>query len=150
MKLKRSEHKGQKDNSTCSKSCIINSDNDIVKARECARDIAEKIGFSTFERTLIATAVSEICRNIIEYATNGEISIEPVFNNNPKKGITITVNDNGPGIADIEKAMMDGYSTRRGMGVGLPGTKRIMDNFEIESEPGKGTRVIMSKWLTRE
>lgn len=124
----------------------IKADFDIVKVREYARDVAAEIGFTTNERTLIATAVSEICRNIIEYAQDGEVTIEPILKN-PKKGIIITVEDQGPGIEDIDKAMQDGYSTGRGMGVGLPGTKRIMDEFNIQSERGKGTRIVMSKWL---
>lgn len=124
----------------------IKADFDIVKVREYARDVADEIGFSTNERTLIATAVSEICRNIIEYAQDGEVSIEPILKN-PKKGITITVEDQGPGIEDIDKAMQDGYSTGRGMGVGLPGTKRIMDEFDIQSEFNRGTRIVMTKWL---
>lgn len=125
---------------------LIHCDKDIVVAREYARDLAEQIGFSSNERTLIATAVSEICRNIIEYAQNGQIFIETV-QENPKKGIKITVEDSGPGITNVEQAMQDGFSTGRGMGVGLPGTKRIMDDFKIKSTIGKGTRIIMSKWL---
>lgn len=126
----------------------IKADFDIVKVREYARDVADEIGFSTNERTLIATAVSEICRNIIEYAQDGKVYIEPILKN-PKKGITITVEDQGPGIEDIDKAMQDGYSTGRGMGVGLPGTKRIMDEFDIQSEINRGTRIVMSKWLLK-
>lgn len=124
---------------------VVN-DHDIVKVRECARDIADQIGFTTNERTLIATAVSEICRNVIEYAGEGTVLIQSETNN-PKSGISITVEDSGPGIEDVKKAMQDGYSTSRGMGVGLPGSKRIMDDFKIYSEVGKGTRVIMSKWI---
>lgn len=138
----KEENRVQKD----VKTFAIKADFDIVKVREYARDLADEIGFSTNERTLIATAVSEICRNIIEYAQEGEVSILPVHKN-PKTGITITVADQGPGIEDLEQAMQDGYSTGRGMGVGLPGTKRIMDYFDIQSEPGKGTRIVMSKWL---
>jgi serine/threonine-protein kinase RsbT len=124
---------------------IIQSDTDIVKVRDYARKIAEEIGFSNTERTIIATAVSEICRNVIEYAQHGEITIEHIKKN--PSGIKITVVDSGPGISDIKKAMQDGYSTHRGMGLGLPGTKRIMDDFEIMSKPGQGTKIIMSKWI---
>lgn len=138
----RKKHKRSKD----VKTFTINADYDIVKVREYARDLADNIGFTTNERTLIATAVSEICRNIIEYAHDGEVTLEPSFKNQ-KRGITITVEDRGPGISDLKQAMQDGYSTGRGMGVGLPGTKRIMDEFDIQSEIGKGTRIVMSKWL---
>lgn len=128
------------------KTFSIQSDKDIVIVREYARELADYIGFLTNDRTLVATAVSEICRNIIEYAQKGEVTIERVTRN-PRIGITITIQDSGPGIADVEQAMQDGYSTGRGMGVGLPGTRRIMDEFDIQSELGKGTKVVMSKWL---
>lgn len=141
-----SNQKKENSSGVSSKAFSIQSDKDIVLVREFARDIAKQVGFSTNDRTLIATAVSEICRNIIEYAQNGEVTIE-LIDKNPKTGITITVQDEGPGITDIRLAMQDGYSTGRGMGVGLPGTKRIMDDFQIETRLGKGTRVVMSKWL---
>lgn len=128
------------------KTFSIHSDKDIVIVREYARGLAEYIGFSTNERTLIATAVSEICRNIIEYAQYGHVSIERA-QQNLKIGITITIEDKGPGIPDVDLAMQDGYSTSRGMGVGLPGTKRIMDEFDIQTQPDKGTRVVMTKWI---
>lgn len=124
----------------------VTSDKDVVKIREYARDIADGIGFSNNERTLIATAVSEICRNIIEYAVHGKITIKALYLN-PKTGILISAKDNGPGIPDINKALKDGYSSGRGMGVGLPGTKRIMDEFVIESKPGNGTKIVMHKWV---
>lgn len=125
----------------------VSSDKDVVKIREYARDVADDIGFSNNDRTLIATAVSEICRNIIEYAKYGKISIE-YLNNNSKRGILITAKDSGPGISDINMALKDGYSSGRGMGVGLPGTKRIMDDFIIESKPDNGTKITMCKWVT--
>lgn len=128
------------------KTFSIYSDKDIVTVREYARVLAETIGFSTNQRTLIATAVSEICRNIIEYAQYGEVFIETVNKFN-RIGITITIEDNGPGISDVNQAMTDGYSTGRGMGVGLPGTKRIMDEFVLQTQLGKGTKIVMSKWL---
>jgi serine/threonine-protein kinase RsbT len=145
MNVKMADNKEQKSEGSQAVSFAISSDYDIVKIREQAKTIAEKIGFSSAERTLIATAVSEICRNVIEYAQEGEITIKTVIRN--PNGITITVCDKGPGIIDIKKAMEDGFSTRRGMGIGLPGSKRIMDEFEIESGPGKGTKVVMSKWI---
>lgn len=124
----------------------VSSDKDVVKIREYARDVANEIGFTNNERTLIATAVSEISRNIIEYAQFGKISIVPLSKNS-RRGILITAHDNGPGISDINMALQDGYSSGRGMGVGLPGTKRIMDEFKIESKPGSGTKIRMYKWV---
>lgn len=129
-----------------SKTFQVSSDKDVVQIREHAREIAGAIGFSANDRTLITTVVSEICRNIIEYAQKGEVSIKHLHLNS-KRGICITASDDGPGIADVKKAMEDGYSTGRGMGVGLPGSKRIMDAFEIESKPGEGTNITMCKWL---
>ena len=124
----------------------VSSDKDVVKIREYARDIAGSIGFTNNDQTLIATAVSEICRNIIEYARYGEISISPV-NKHPQKGIVIIAEDNGPGIHNVTLALKDGYSSGRGMGVGLPGTRRIMDKFLIDSRPGHGTKIEMQKWV---
>ncbi|MEX0647251.1 MAG: anti-sigma regulatory factor [Balneolaceae bacterium] len=129
-----------------SKTFQVSSDKDVVQVREFAREIAAELGFSTNDRTLITTVVSEICRNILEYAQKGNMSIKPIHKN-PGKGICITAKDNGPGIADLKMAMQDGYSTGRGMGVGLPGSKRIMDDFNIESIPGSGTKITMCKWL---
>lgn len=130
------------------KTFSVSSDKDVVEIREYAREIAEKIGFSNNDRTLIATAVSEISRNILEYARIGEISIKPLHFDF-QKGILIIAQDEGPGIADISLALEDGYSSGRGMGVGLPGTKRIMDEFTIESEPGTGTKITMYKWVSQ-
>ena len=126
----------------------VSSDKDVVKIREYARDIAGSIGFTSNDQTLIATAVSEICRNIIEYAKYGEISIASLCDE-PKKGIIIIAEDNGPGIHNITLALKDGYSSGRGMGVGLPGTRRIMDKFQINSRPGHGTKIEMHKWVTQ-
>lgn len=127
-------------------SFAVSTDKDVVQIREHARDMAGTLGFSRNDRTMITTVVSEICRNILEYAQRGELRIKLV-NNNSQKGLQIIACDDGPGIADVKKAMQDGYSTGRGMGVGLPGSKRIMDEFEIESKPGKGTKITMCKWL---
>lgn len=126
----------------------VSSDKDVVKIREYAREIAGYIGFTNNDQTLIATAVSEICRNIIEYAKYGEISISPSLINS-KKGILIIAKDDGPGIHNLTMALKDGYSSGRGMGVGLPGTRRIMDKFNIDSKPGRGTKIEMQKWISQ-
>ncbi|MDR8393754.1 anti-sigma regulatory factor [Aliifodinibius sp. S!AR15-10] len=125
---------------------VINSDRDLVTIRDFGRKLGEKIGFQSNDRTLIATALSEVCRNVLEYAGSGEVRIEPVAQLKTK-GMTITVTDTGPGIEDVEKALQEGFSTGRGMGLGLPGAKRIMDEFQINSKIGNGTTVTMSKWL---
>lgn len=122
----------------------IYSEYEIVTARHKVREICSKLGFSSADQTLVATAVSELARNIVEYANSGEIIIQSV-NSNERKGIVITARDNGPGIPNIELAMKDGYSTSKGLGLGLPGSRRIMDEFEITSI-GKGTTVIIRKW----
>lgn len=96
--------------------------------------------------TVVATAISEVARNIIEYAHSGEILIQLV-NDAERRGVMVVATDEGPGIADVEQALLDGYSTGKGLGIGLPGTKRLMDEFEVRSTVGRGTTVIMRKWL---
>jgi serine/threonine-protein kinase RsbT len=126
----------------------ISQDKDIVTARQRGRAMASKIGFSSTDQISIATAISELSRNIVEYAREGEILIAMVrAQDNGQAGIQIVARDNGPGISDVGLAMKDGYSTSRSLGLGLPGTKRLMDEFEIDSRPGKGTRVTIRKWL---
>ncbi len=123
----------------------IGADTDIVVARQHGRAMAEKVGFSGSDLTVIATAVSEIARNILEHAKRGEIILRTIRQAG-KGGIAVVARDNGPGIADIALAMQDSYSTGRGLGLGLPGTRRLMDEFEIVSKVGKGTTVTMKKW----
>lgn len=119
---------------------------DIVSARESARELASEIGFSGSNLTLIATAIAEATRNIVEYANNGVVVLTPV-RNGTKSGLKIVVSDEGPGIADLERVMRDGYSTVPDkLGIGLPGTRRLMDEFEITSKVGKGTVITMKKW----
>jgi len=125
----------------------IQSDADIIKVRQQARVIAKEIGFSSSELTLIATALSELARNIVEYACHGEITLCRI-NQGGHKGLVIIAHDKGPGIIDIDRAMQDGYSTGRGLGMGLPGTKRLMDEFEISSSIGQGTTVKATKWAS--
>jgi serine/threonine-protein kinase RsbT len=123
----------------------IQSSADIVAARQQARALASRAGFSHSNLTLIATAVSEVARNIVEYANEGEVIIR-LINDANKQGVEIIAADQGPGIADVSTAMRDGYSTGKGLGIGLPGARRLMDEFEIASEVGKGTTVTMKKW----
>jgi len=124
----------------------LTSEADIVTARQKGRSLAVELGFQGADLTLIATAISEIARNIIEYAKRGEIVVRPMHQGS-RRGILVVAKDRGPGIADIELAMRDGYSTSRGSGLGLPGARRLMDEFNIDSKIGKGTTVTMKKWV---
>jgi serine/threonine-protein kinase RsbT len=124
----------------------INSAADIVTARQKGRVLAMKLGFDGSELTLIATAISEVARNIVDHAKRGEIFLAPA-NHGCKRGIAIVARDEGPGIPDVEQAMQYGYSTGKGLGVGLPGAKWLMDEFDIETQVGRGTKVTMKKWL---
>lgn len=124
----------------------IEREEDVVIARQKGRELAAETGFSNTDRTIVALAISEIARNIISYAYRGEVTIRQVTDG-VRRGIQIVAEDEGPGIPDIELAMRDGYSTAKSLGVGLPGTKRVMDEFELTSIVGKGTTVRMKKWL---
>jgi serine/threonine-protein kinase RsbT len=123
----------------------IKADVDVVTARQRARALVSGLRFSTSELTLIATAISEVARNIVTYAGSGEIVLR-VVQRGSRRGLLVIARDQGPGIADIARAMEDGYSTSRSLGLGLPGSKRLMDEFELASELGKGTEVTMTKW----
>ncbi len=123
----------------------VNSESDIVLARQAGRALAARLGFSATDMTLIATAISEVARNIIQYAKRGEITLR-VVQRGGLEGILIVARDEGAGIADIALAMQDGYSTGRSLGLGLPGARRLMDDFEINSVVGSGTTVTMRKW----
>ncbi len=118
---------------------------DIVTARQRGRELAAKIGFSGSELTVIATAISELARNIIEYAKGGEIVLA-FAQKSSRIGIKIVARDNGPGIPHITRALLDGYSTGKGLGLGLPGVRRLMDELDIASEAGRGTTVTAYKW----
>lgn len=126
----------------------IGHESDIVAARKGGRTLGEGLGFSSGELTVIATAISEVARNIVVYAGQGEILLS-IVRSGPLAGLQVVARDQGPGIPDLEKAMQDGYSTRGGLGLGLPGARRLMDDFAVESEVGKGTRVTMTKWARR-
>ena len=123
----------------------INSDQDIVSARQKGRLMATELGFSTGDATLIATAISELARNIVSYAHHGQVTIRMVNGLN-RQGISVIATDDGPGIPDVRQALRDGFSTSGSLGLGLPGVRRLMDEFEINSQPGKGTTVAVKKW----
>jgi serine/threonine-protein kinase RsbT len=122
----------------------IKQSRDIITARQQGRALAAQLGFSSADQTLIATAISEMARNILVYAKEGEIILRP--EQDGRSALVIIAQDEGPGIPDINRALQNGYSTSGSLGVGLPGTKRIMDDFTIVSEVGKGTTVTMRKW----
>jgi len=128
------------------KEILINKVEDVIMARQYTRERARELGFGLADQTRIITAVSELARNIYLYAKTGRVLIKSLYESS-KKGIEIIVEDQGPSIPDIEMAMQDGYSTNKALGQGLPGTKRLMDEFEIKSEVGKGTTVVIRKWL---
>ena len=123
----------------------IKAEVDVVTARQRARVLVSGLRFSISDLTLIATAISEVARNIVTYAGRGEIVLR-IVQRGPRRGLLVIARDQGPGIADIARAMEDGYSTSRSLGLGLPGSKRLMDEFELASELGKGTEVTMTKW----
>ena len=123
----------------------IRSEGDIVTTRRTVREVAQRLGFGITDVTRIVTATSELARNIVLYAGAGVIRWRELGISS-RVGVEVTLEDNGPGITDIEQAMQEGYTTSGGLGLGLPGTKRLMDEFEIASEVGKGTRVTVRKW----
>jgi serine/threonine-protein kinase RsbT len=130
-----------------SEACVpITTDVDVVVARQKGREIAAAHGFSGTDQTLIATAISELARNIVSYAGRGEITLSAIEDGG-RRGILVVARDDGPGIPDIPLAMSDGYSTAKSLGLGLPGTKRLMDEFELASTPGVGTTVTLRKWV---
>ncbi len=124
----------------------IRTEGDIVTARLQARALGEPLGFSPGEMTAIATAISEVARNILLYAGKGEVVLR-IAQERGRRGIAMVARDTGPGIPDIALAMQDGYSTAKGLGLGLPGARRLMDEFEIVSRVGRGTTVTMKKWV---
>jgi serine/threonine-protein kinase RsbT len=124
---------------------MIKSDEDILAARQEGRELAVRLGFSSSELAVIATAISELARNLLLYARNGCIVCWAI-EREPKKGILIQATDEGPGIPDVEAVLRDGYSTSGGLGLGLPGVRRMMDEFAIVSHKGRGTTVTTIKW----
>lgn len=122
----------------------IASDKDILEARQRGRALALELGFSVGESALIATAISELARNIVSYAGHGMVTLRQ-SSSAGRVNLTIIAADHGPGIADVALAMRDGYSSSGGLGLGLPGVRRLMDDFEIASEPGRGTTITARK-----
>jgi serine/threonine-protein kinase RsbT len=124
----------------------INNPDDIVDARKAGHQLALNLGFSMTDVTMIATAISEVARNITSYAGRGAVRVT-IADREGRKALVVRAEDDGPGIADIERAMEDGYSTGRGLGLGLPGARRLMDRLIVESALGKGTAIEMWKWV---
>jgi serine/threonine-protein kinase RsbT len=124
---------------------VVRSDADIVQARQLGRALAAKLGFSPTDLAMIATAISELARNIVLYAKRGEIVLR-TEGSPGKQGIVVIARDEGPGIRDTQQAMQSGYSTSGSLGLGLPGVRRLMDDFEIESQVGSGTIITTKKW----
>lgn len=124
----------------------INTEWDIVAARQLGRNKAKRIGFGTVDQARITTAISELARNIYLYAGRGKIEITCI-SQNQAKGISIVASDEGPGIADVRKVMDDGFTTSGGLGAGMPGVKRLMDDFNITTEKGVGTTITAIKWI---
>jgi serine/threonine-protein kinase RsbT len=124
----------------------IESASDVVTARQRARELAAGLDLTSTDKTLLATAISEVVRNITTYATRGEVILSVVRDNGGREGIRVVARDEGPGIADIEQALQDGYTSGTGLGLGLPGARRLVDEFAIESIPAVGTTVTLVKW----
>src|SRR3954453_18835584 len=123
----------------------IESDADVVTARQRARALAVGLEMPGTDQTLLATAISEIARNITAYAVRGEVLLDVVLDGT-RRGVRVVASDEGPGIEDLEKALTDGYTTGGALGLGLPGARRLVDDFDIETAPGEGTRVSLVKW----
>lgn len=123
----------------------ITSSSDIVKVRQRVREWAISLGFSLVEQTKMVTAASELARNALEHGGGGTARLQ-ITNNESRRGLKVTFADEGPGIADLEQALKDGFSTGSGMGLGLGGAKRLVNDFEIDSAPGRGTKVMITRW----
>jgi serine/threonine-protein kinase RsbT len=118
---------------------------DVVRVRQAVRVQAVNAGFSLVDQTKLVTAASEIARNTLEYGGGGELLLE-TLRDGIRRGVRLTFTDHGPGISDIPRAMTDGYTTGGGLGLGLSGAKRLSNEFDIQSTPGKGTRVMLGRW----
>jgi serine/threonine-protein kinase RsbT len=124
----------------------IRTDADVVTARQEARTMGAGLGFSSTDLTLLATAISEVARNITTYAGEGEVTLR-VLDQDGRRGIEVLAADEGPGIENVELAMRDGFTTGNGLGLGLPGTRRLVDDFYLQTTPGVGTTVRLVKWI---
>jgi serine/threonine-protein kinase RsbT len=125
---------------------LIESDADVVTARQRARELAGELDLTSTDQTLLATAISEVARNITTYAVRGEVQLGVVRDSNGRRGIRVVARDSGPGIEDVELALQDGYTSGTGLGLGLPGARRLVDDFKIETAPGRGTTVTLVMW----
>jgi serine/threonine-protein kinase RsbT len=123
----------------------LRSSDDIVKVRRIVREWAVSLGFSLVDQTKVVTAASELARNVIDYGGGGDFRIE-ALNNDSRRGLRLTFSDEGPGIVDMEQAMQDGFTTGGGLGLGLGGAKRLVNEFLIDSKPGRGTTVVIVRW----
>ena len=123
----------------------LRAEDDVVRTRQAVRRWATELGFSLVDQTKIVTAASEIARNTVVYGGGGHVEIAAV-NEGPRQGLRLTFVDHGPGIADVELALRDGYTTGSGLGLGLGGAKRLVNGFHIESRPGEGTRIVLVRW----
>ena len=127
---------------------LIETEGDLVNVRRAVRDAAASLGFGVTDVTRIVTAASELARNVLLYARRGTVEWRHVLDHE-RVGLEIVFRDEGPGIADVEAAMSVGYTTSGGLGLGLPGTKRLMDDMELATEEGKGTTIVVRKWMRR-
>ncbi len=123
----------------------LRTEHDVVIARQLIRKIAQEIGFKLVDQTKLVTATSELARNTVTYGGGGVLKWEHIVQS-PKEGLRLTFCDQGPGIADIEQAMKEGFTTGKGLGMGLPGARRLVNEFAIESRPGAGTRITIIRW----
>lgn len=128
-----------------SSSIALECEHDIAVARGAVRSVAASLGFRVVDQTRLATVASELARNVVKYAGRGRMIAQPLAG--VRAGLRLIFEDSGPGIPDLDAAMRDGFSTGRGLGKGLPGSKRLVDEFQIESEVGRGTRVTVVRWL---
>jgi serine/threonine-protein kinase RsbT len=123
----------------------IRSSADVVSVRQAARALAERVGFSLVDQTKLVTAASELARNTIDYGGGGSVRLELV-ENGVRRGVRLTFEDQGPGIPDLALALKDGYTSGHGLGLGLGGARRLVNDFTIESSPGAGTRIMIARW----
>jgi serine/threonine-protein kinase RsbT len=130
-----------------STSIALEGEHDIVVARGEVRKLAASLGFGALDQTRLATVASELARNTVKYGLGGQMIAQPTGGAGGRAGLRLIFEDKGPGIPDIAAAMRDGFTTTKGLGKGLPGSKRLVDEFRIESEPGRGTRVTVVRWL---
>jgi serine/threonine-protein kinase RsbT len=130
-----------------SRSIALDHEHDIAAARGEVRSMAAAMGFRLIDQTRLATVASELARNVVKYAGRGRMIAQPFEGPAGRSGLRLIFEDEGPGIHDLKAAMRDGFTTGRGLGMGLPGSKRLVDEFEIESEVGRGTRVTIVRWL---